>query len=229
MAKPYRLSVDFAKLAGLDGGRTAATLAMVCNDIASANSAVNRLAFQQPPGLTYMERGIRVYFHRMQCAHLLEGLAAIKEVKQSQSLMSTVAQCSQRSRSAFTSLCNCLQGGSEHKMFKESVGWIRNRIAFHYSAGDIDWAIKDRAQRTNAQKSSMTAGQDIHSTRFEFGDDLIDSIVCRRLWGIPRQANARQEANRIALWCDQKARDFIAFCGGFVPCFFNAHGVTQYG
>ena len=163
----------------------------------------------------------------MQGAHLFEGIAAIKEVRESQSLMNTVAQCSNRSRSAFTSLCNCLQGGSEYNMFRQSVGSIRNRIAFHYSAGDIDWAIRDRTQRNNAQKSSMTAGQDVHSTRFEFGDDLIDSIVCRRLWKIPRHANARQEADRIAGWCDKKARHLIVFCAGFIPLFLDSHGVTS--
>lgn len=227
MSKTFRLLLDFANVASLDGASSVARLAIVCNDIACANSAVNQLVFKKPQPLKYMERGVRLYFHRMQCAHLFEGLAAIKEVSESQSMMSTVAQCSHRSRNAFTSLRNCLRGGSEHNMFKQSVGGVRNRIAFHYSAGDIDWAIRDRAQRANAQKSSMTAGQDIHSNRFEFGDDIIDGIVCRRLWRIPRHANARREADRIALWCDRKARDFIVFCGEFIPAFFETHGVTQ--
>ena len=60
MLETFRLSVDFGKFASVDGASTVATLAMVCNDIACANSAVNRLVFQQPQSLKYMEWGTRL-------------------------------------------------------------------------------------------------------------------------------------------------------------------------
>jgi hypothetical protein len=73
----------------------------------------------------------------------------------------------------------------------------------------------------------MTAGEDINSTRFDFGDDILDTIVCRKLWQISEDLDVRTEADRISDWCFQKTLRFLEFGEDFVPRFLRTHGVIQ--
>lgn len=202
-----------------------ATLAMVCNDLAIANSSMSRYSKNGPAALAHIARGGRMYFSRMMCGHLNEGMEAIATVRRDASLLALVNRCSEKAQGAFEALCACLRGGSEHKKFEKYVGWVRHRVAFHYGADDIVWAIKDRASRNVT--GTLTAGQGIHSTRFEFADDILDSIVVRKLWRIPREKDVRGEADRIGNWCDQKCREFLQFSQEFVPLFLRAHSIIQ--
>ncbi len=219
MVRTRTLFLDFAKLSQVKGGEVVSILAMVCNDLAVANSAMSRLPAKLPISLQHIRRGIRMYFSRMQCAHLYEGMEAIKLVRDTPSLKIVIGQCGAKAQKAFDTLCECLPGGKERGNFKRYVGWVRNRIAFHYSRDDISWAIQRRAQAEKGKIATMTAGGDIHSTRFEFGDDLIDSIVVRLLWNIPEKTDLRTEADRIGDWCDQMCRSFMVFSSGFVVRF----------
>lgn len=62
-------------------------------------------------------------------------------------------------------------------------------------------------------------GEDIHSTRFDFADDILDTIVCLKLWQIPLDKDVRAEADRISDWCFQKSMQFFSFGGDFVGRF----------
>lgn len=106
------------------------------------------------------------------------------------------------------------------------LGGVRNRIAFHYSMGDVSGAIERRAQIAKGKPATMTAGGDIHSVRFEFGDDLIDSIVIRRLWKIPEKADFKTEVDRTGNWCNQMCWSFMRFSSEFVPQFLRGRATV---
>jgi hypothetical protein len=120
-----------------------------------------------------------------------------------------------------------LDGGKEHDDFRRLVGRIRDKVSFHYDTKEIKWALERRAKGATGTTSSMTAGKDIHSTRFEFADDVLDTLVCRRFWKIPPDKDLRAEADRIGDWCFQKTLRFLEFGGGFVPAFLLEHGVVE--
>jgi hypothetical protein len=80
MVRTRTLFLDFAKLSQVKGGEVVLILAMVGNDLAVANSAMSRLPARLPISLQHMRRGIQMYFSRMQCAHLCEGMKAIELV-----------------------------------------------------------------------------------------------------------------------------------------------------
>lgn len=220
------LFIRFSKLANCESAEVVVTLAMICNDLAIANSSMSRSSEAKSPLVAHVRRGARMYFSRMMCGHLNEGLDAIRSVRDIPELRVIVTQCSVAAQAAFEELCNCLPGSPQHKNFEKYVGWVRNRVAFHYDPKDIRWAIQDRAGRAGADTSSLTGGGDIHSTRFEFGDDLLDSIVVRRLWKIPRDKDVRSEADRVATWCDEMCRRFLEFCQEFVPFFLRGRATT---
>jgi len=213
--------ISFAKLANLQAVIPVVTVALVCNDLAVANSAMSRLTANVPRSLHHVRRGVRMYFSRMQCGHLNEGMDAIAEVQKTSLLLAAVQSCRTSAIAAFHELCKCLKGGPYHKEFKRHVGFMRNRAAFHYDPNDLGWAIADRAGKSQGGTSSLTAGEDIHSSRFEFGDDLLDSVVCRRIWGIPKNQDVRQEADRFGAWCDKKCREYLHFGADFVPRFLK--------
>lgn len=219
------LFINFDRLADAPGAPTVVRIAMVCNDLAIADSSMSRYVALSAGILGHMKRGGQLYFVKVSCGHLNEGLKAIENVRDNPVLSALVERCSPQTQSAFAALCSCLPRGSERQMFLKSVGWIRNRVAFHYDEKDIAWALRERAKRKSGAVSSITAGEDIHSTRFEFADDLLDTIVCRRLWEIPTSANLRSEADRIAEWCKKKCIAFLDFGGEFVLHFFREYPV----
>ena len=221
MARTHTEFVDFEKLANVNGAEWVAILTMACNDIAVANSAMGRLTKKTPRMLEHVKRGIKLYFIRMQSAHLNEALLAIEKVRKTPQLRTIVSQCNPKARDAFDSLCACLSGGVEHSKFEKYIMLVRHRVAFHYDPKDLLWAIKDRSSRNDAKISSLTAGENIHSYRFEFADDLIDTIVVRRIWKIPRNANVRKEVDKIADWGLQTCLKLWDFCADFVPRFIR--------
>jgi len=219
--------MTFSKLASTAGSIPVVVVALVYNDLAIANSSMGRYMEERTSRtLGHVGRGGTLYFARLLCGHLYEGMPAIAGIRDDACLNSVVSRCRADAAQAFASLCDCLPGGSEHKSFKERVGWIRNRIAFHYGQSDLSWAMHDRSKRAEADRSTLTAGEDILSSRFEFGDDLMDSIVCRKLWCIPRSADLRTESDRIGEWCNMKTLEFLRFGSDFVPRFLRERRIV---
>jgi len=218
------LFINFEKLARTKGAIDISRVAMVCNDLAIANSSMRNYTIITSGSLDHIRRGGLLYFVRMSCGHLNEGMDALEQIRKSSELIGMIGRCSSKAQTAFHDLGKCLRGGTENKRFQKYVGWIRNRIAFHYVADDVLWAIENRAKR-QFRTSSVTAGPDIHSTRFEFGDVLLDTIVCRRFWNISAGADVQREANRIGDWCFQKSLRYLEFGGEFVPRFLCEHDV----
>jgi hypothetical protein len=217
--------ISFSKLGRIEGTVSVVTVALVCNDLAIANSSMGRHKQNQFKSLSHIGLGGGIYFARVLSGHLHEGMKAIQKIKHNRRLSAVVLRCGPRARKAFNELCDCLAGGPEADDFRKYVGRIRNKIAFHYDPDFLRWAIRDRASRSASDTASLTAGEDIHSTRFEFGDALLDSIVCRKLWGIPRSADLQIEADRAANWCHTKCVPFLEFGQEFVLRFLKEHGV----
>ncbi len=218
------LFISFPKLAKADGAVSVVKVAMVCNDLAIANSSMSR--YRAITGaLGHIGLGGLLYFSRVSCGHLNEGMEAIREIRDHPILRDVVDHCGEEAQSAFLDLCECLPQGKDHQNFKHFVGWIRNRVAFHYGTADIVWALERRSTTKGGDMSSMTGGGNIHSTRFEFADALLDTIVCRNFWEIPNDADVRSEANRISDWCFQRTLKFLQFGDDFVLRFLQENGV----
>jgi hypothetical protein len=70
--------IDYQRL--LDGGRAATIvvkLMMACNDMQLANEALSSWTQEQPRSRQYRQVGARMYFVRLQMAHLHEALNII--------------------------------------------------------------------------------------------------------------------------------------------------------
>ena len=89
----------------------------------------------------------------------------------------------------------------------------------------VDKALTDRASRSEARRSKITRGDHISLWRFELADDIVDSVVCRQIWKIPRNANLRQEADLKADYGSELCQSFLDFSGEFIFRFIEDHAV----
>lgn len=216
---------SYSKLANADGATTVVRIAMVCNDLAIANSAMGYFKNLTSNALSHIRQGAPLYFVRMSCGHLREGMRALREVRDHTALLALTKKCDARAQAAFAELCECLQGGRNHGDFERYVKPIRNTIASHYDPNEVKSALEFRRVHPSNIPCSITIGEDIHSCRFEFADVVLDTIVCRKLWQIPLGTDVRAEADRIANWCFAKSIEFLDFGGDFVSRFLLEHTV----
>jgi len=95
-----------------------------------------------------------------------------------------VGKCNANAQSAFETCANAYHKGRIAELCTLCLT-RSDHVAFHYDPEEVSSAIKDRVtRRTSSAVCSMTFGEDIHSSRFGFADALLDTIVCRNLWGI---------------------------------------------
>jgi len=90
------------------------------------------------------------------------------------------------------------------------MGRLRHNLVFHYDESSklIMKAISDRAERTEARHSSITRGSTAYLWHFKPADDIVDSIVVRQIWGIPRDKDLRAEIDIIT---DEVHQLFLCF------------------
>jgi hypothetical protein len=200
---------------------------MICNDLAIANCSMARHKVTEPSTLNHVERGARMYFARMSCGHLREGFRAIQAVKDDPILTGFVNKCEPYAQAAFADLCECLETGKNYTEFEKYVLSIRNKASFHYESNQITSALEDRVNRsTSSGVCSVTMGENIHSNRLEFADAILDTIVCRALWGVQGTGtDASLEVERISDWCFQKTIQFLDFGGDFVRRYLLQHAI----
>jgi hypothetical protein len=214
---------SFSKLANSEGASTVVRVAMVCNDLAIANSSMGHYKNLPSKALSHIRQGAPLYFVKMSCGHLQEGMKTIQEIVDHPTLALLVNKCEHRAQSAFADLCECLPTGKDNADFRRYVQPVRNKTAFHYDPNEVAAALRFRKTQHPNSPCSMTIGEDVHSSRFDFADVVLDTIVCRNLWGIPVTADVRSEANQIADWCFKRSVQFLAFGGDFVTRFLQEH------
>ncbi len=159
-----------------------------------------------------------MYFVRVQIAHLHEGLKVIEEIKKNPVLMALVARCDGQTQQSFKELEQFLPKAPKRSEFEQFVGRVRHNLTFHYDESGklIEQAVSDRASRPEARISSITRGDIAYLWHFKVADDIVDSIVVRQIWAIPREKDVRIEADRIADRVREIYLWFVDFSGGFI-------------
>lgn len=217
MSRTHTLFIDLRKLR--NSGKQAhiiIRLMMACNDIALANHCQSIFREDHTSFKSHIRKGALMYLIRLQCGHLNEAMEIINDIKNDQTLSDLIEKCSQNVKDAFTNSVRCLKGGSDYYKFQKYVGQIRHNTVFHYNNKLVDRALADRSSRKEANVSKVTYADHISFFRYELADDIIDSIVCRHIWKIPRSANLRQEADRISDFGSDLCKFLLIFGEKFV-------------
>ena len=127
----------FSKLARADSASTVVRGAMVCNDLAIVNSTLGHFKNLSANALSHVRQGGALYFVRMSCGHLREGIKTVQEIRDDVALSALVTKCEIPAQAAFAQLCECLPAGKHHAEFQRYIPLVRNRTAFHYDTTEI--------------------------------------------------------------------------------------------
>jgi len=170
--------------------------------------------------------GALMYFIRLQFGHLNEAIKLIQEIQDDTYLYERVNSCSQAAQDSFIKLLNCLKGGRDYKKFLQYVGRIRHNTAFHYDPTVIKKALADRASRAEARYSKITSGDHISLCRFKLADQIVDSVVCRQIWKIPKDADLRKEADECVMFGADLCKALLDFSGEFIFRYIQEHAAV---
>lgn len=197
---------------------TVVKLMMACNDLALTNQALED--WKRTEARDRLDRKIAagMYFVRIELAHLYEALRIVHAIEHAPSLRALVERCDLRTRDSYSALLKFVHGGPEHGRFNQLIGQLRHNLTFHYEQSDrlIAAAIADRASRPESNISSITRASTGHRWRFTVADDIVDSIVVRQIWKIPRAADVRAEADKVADEVHGILLLFLDFSGEFI-------------
>src|SRR5258708_1377172 len=176
------LTVDLRRLerTGPDGV-LALRVMRAANDLAAANAGWRHANREFPRLEKHMQDGVRRYYVRLQCGHLVEAVDLVPEVCASPRLHGVVGRCSAEARASFGRLVDCTKGHSRRKDFERYVVSLRHEVAFHYKAGVTKLALARRAAREEMRYSRVTLGSNIDLWRFNVADDIELSVVARVL------------------------------------------------
>jgi hypothetical protein len=210
---------DFQSFA--ERGKSAATvikLMIACNDMQLADDARTRWKEDQPRLRQGQAAGALMYFTRLQISHLYEALKIVEEVRADPGLMRQLEGYDEQTRSSFNALLPFLQGGARRKWLEHTVGEIRSNLAFHYNESGrlVSQAIRRRASTPATRISSVTRGSTAYLWHFSMGDEVIDNIVVRQIWGIAANKDPRIESDRIMDEVHEIFLRFVDFCGEFI-------------
>lgn len=201
-------------------------LMMACNDISLANQCLAKYKKDQGRMRKHVQKGALMYFVRLQCGHLNEAMDLVQKICDDLELHERIERCSPYAKACFEDLKKCLKGGCDHSKFKDYVMKVRHKTVFHYDPKLVERALADRASRPEARISKITRGDHISFWRFELSDDIVDSIICRHIWKIPRNADLREQADKIADFGSNLCVSFLEFCGEFIYSYIQEKATT---
>jgi hypothetical protein len=224
MAKTLTIYVDLQRLqASGDSSSLIVQLMMACNDISLANQCLSNFRDEVPPIRRHIQRGALIYFIRLQCGHLNEAMKLIKEIQEDKHLLEKVKRCRSSAQDSFLKLCNCLKGGPDYKKFEQYVGRIRHNTVFHYDKTVVQKALSDRANRAEARQTRITFGDHISLCRFDLADEIVDSVICRQIWKIPKNVDLRKYADEYSDFGADLCKSYLVFCGEFIGRYVQEH------
>ena len=202
MRRITTLPVDIARFDRAGASAAAVIkLMMACNDMQLANECLAEWKGEQPWYRQYRAVGAKMYFVRLEVSHLFEALKIVEQIRNDKSLKRFIEQrCGRKTNESFSRLEEFLPNGIKRKWLETMIGKLRHNLVFHYDESHklVVRAVSDRAEPAGARHSSITRGSTAYLWHFKVADDILDEIVVRQIWTIPKGKDLGVEADRIA-------------------------------
>jgi len=212
MSRSTSRSTNFRRLAGVpELSPTIVRLMMACNDLAIADHSLAIWHGEQPHHRRHRETGARMYFVRLQIAHIFEALSIIEHIRDTPKLRDAVAECDQRTRGSFEKVVSFI-GTDDYQIMLR----IRNNITFHYGDRVVEKAIVAAAKSYPDVPLTMSIGQETIDWFFAPADRIIDRIVVRDIFSVPDEADVRVEVDNIVVRLQIIVKMFADFAGYFI-------------
>ena len=203
----------FKKLSDKDElGVVLGRLMMAVNDIGVCNDGLGAWMGEQKDAIRKeRQQGARLYFVRMLISHTFEALQVLNKINGEPDLLKVVQGCSEPTQEAFNRAI-AVVGTDQYKLFKE----VRNSLGFHYLSGTVRYTVDRQAGRVPDVNLSLSVGSDNLQWYYEPGDRIIDSFIIRDVFGIPEDADAVKEVDRLIHEMQDVAEHIATFAGYFI-------------
>jgi hypothetical protein len=203
----------FKKLSDKDQlGIVLGRLMMAVNDIGVCNDGLGAWMGEQEGAIRKeRQQRARMYFVRMLISHTFEALQVLNKINGESDLLKVVHARSEPTQEAF-SRAIAVVGTDQYKFFKE----VRNSLGFHYLPATVRYTVDRQAGRVPAVNLSLSVGSDNLQWYYEPGDRIIDSFIIRDVFGIPEDADAVKEVDRLIHEMQDVAEHIATFAGYFI-------------
>jgi hypothetical protein len=184
-------------------------LMMACNDLGLADHS---LAQWHQPAETRQRRrvGAKMYFLRLEIAHMYEALSIIQEIQANPALRQAVAVSDWRTKKSFNQIRRFIGSNDWKRMLR-----IRNNITFHYGDKATEKAFA-RSAAGHPDRYWQISGEEPIDWFFEPADRIIDRIVVTDIFGILDTADIRKEVDTIVVRLHEAIKVFADFAGYFI-------------
>jgi hypothetical protein len=186
-------------------------LMMAMNDIGVANDALQEWNQTESRKKKARKNGGKLYFGRMQMAHIYEALLIIEEIKETASLMRAVERCDARTRRSFETVAAFLKTDDFGRLLR-----LRNNAAFHYDRKLTMRALRQIIEKYPNDTSSVSLGSHTLDWYFELGDKVLDRLVVRQVFNVPEDEEMRAAINAVLDRLHAMAFAFADFAGYFI-------------
>jgi len=186
-------------------------LMMAMNDIGVANDALQEWDQTKDRKKKGRQNGGKLYFGRMQMAHVHEGLLIVDDISKSATLKVAVDRCKPQTRKSFDEVAKFLKSPD----FKILVR-IRNNASFHYDRKLAVRALQQIATKFPYDVSPVSLGHETLDWYFELGDKVVDRMVVRDIFKVDEKVGMRAAIDAVLSRLHVMAAAFSDFAGYFI-------------
>jgi hypothetical protein len=186
-------------------------LMMVVNDVGLANNAVHEWDKLYDRKKSQRTMGGKLYFVRMQMAHIYEGLLIVDDIRKSAELREEVEACDWRTIRAFEKLVAFMGSADYERLLR-----LRNNAAFHYDGKLGLRSLQRLTEEFPSDVSGFSMGETTLDWYCEVADKVLDRLLMRFVYEIPKGPTQVQEADAIHLQMFEMAQALGDFAAHFV-------------
>jgi hypothetical protein len=195
-------------------------LMMVVNDVGLANNAVYEWDQGQERRKQPRAAGAKLYFVRMQMAHICEALEIVDEIRKTPALKEAVEDCDYRTVRAFEKICAFIDSDDFKKIAK-----LRNMAAFHYDKKMPQRMLKSLSEEFPGDLSEFSMGEDTLSWYCQVADKVLDRLLMREIFEIPKGPKQVAKTSAMHARMFEMANALGDFAAHFVREYCSKNGV----
>ncbi len=186
-------------------------LMMAMNDIGVANDALQEWQKTKDKKKKQRKDGGKLYYGRMQSAHIYEALLIIEEIGKTPSLKAAVGRCDVKTVRSFKTVAAFLVT-DDYKVLRR----IRNNASFHYDGKLAVRMLNQIVKKYPNDVSTCSLGNETLDWYFELGDKIVDKLLVREIMKVPEEADIRKTVDDQLVRFHAMAKAFSDFAGYFI-------------
>jgi hypothetical protein len=186
-------------------------LMMAMNDIAIVNDALQEWDKTEDKKRKLRKDGGKLYYGRMQSAHIYEALLTVDEIAKTPSLKAAVFHCGGKTTRSFETIAAVLDT-DDYKMLCR----IRNNASFHYDGKLAVRTLKQIVGKSPNDVSTCSHGNETLDWYFELGDRVLDYCLLRDIIQVDENADIRSAIDDVHVRLHVIAISFSDFAARFI-------------